>query len=364
MKLEGPSPSNAASFFYVRNAAWDESYHPLPSLCLGFLVIWCFSAFSWALHTWRNRHYQINNLQCIMATVPLIKALQLGLSFSFWYSCINLQICSLWMSFGVYVTGVLFQTATFMSFMLISHGYCIMYERLSVLERRMTAALCCGLYLTLVGYQAAIPCFTVFTMINYSLSFYLIFRHISKNLLVLREQLNLIEDEDAQSMYSALHVKYDMFKKFQGTMQIVAVVEFLIHMNVDNTPEKYWCRLFLRECTQLCIFIYIGWTFRARGASPYFTIIPTLKSKWEITVPPVYKIEMDATDFSNLTTRDLQVGVPTCHSAQFRCSTPPVLLLVQNPHSATKCSSDKLLKSTISACYTSTTASLYNGHQV
>ncbi|RRT44943.1 hypothetical protein B296_00037035 [Ensete ventricosum] len=86
---------------------------------------------------------------------------QLKKDFSMMYSCINLQICSLWMSFGVYVTGILFQTASFVSFMLISHGYCIIYERLSVRERRTTAALSCILYLTFVGYRAAVPYFTV-----------------------------------------------------------------------------------------------------------------------------------------------------------------------------------------------------------
>ena len=65
------------------------------------------------------------------------------------------------MSFGVYVTGVLFQTASFVSFLLISHGYCIMCERLSVPERRTTAALGCVFYLTLVGYRASVPYFTV-----------------------------------------------------------------------------------------------------------------------------------------------------------------------------------------------------------
>lgn len=65
------------------------------------------------------------------------------------------------MSFGVYVTGVIFQTASFVSFLLISHGYCIMCERLSVTERRTTASLGCVFYLTLVGYRASVPYFSV-----------------------------------------------------------------------------------------------------------------------------------------------------------------------------------------------------------
>jgi hypothetical protein len=65
------------------------------------------------------------------------------------------------MSFGAYVTGILFQTTSFVSFMLISHGYCIMCERLSIRERRTTAVLGCLLYLSLIGYKAAVPYFTV-----------------------------------------------------------------------------------------------------------------------------------------------------------------------------------------------------------
>lgn len=77
------------------------------------------------------------------------------------YSCFYFQTCSLWISFGVYVTGILFQTASFVSFFLISHGYCIMCERLSVPERRTMAALGCVFYLILVGHRASVPYFTV-----------------------------------------------------------------------------------------------------------------------------------------------------------------------------------------------------------
>ena len=78
----------------------------------------------------------------------------------------HLQTCSLWMSFGAYVTGILFQTASFVSFMLISHGYCIMCERLSIRERRTTAVLGCLLYLSLIGYKAAVPYFTVSVLVE------------------------------------------------------------------------------------------------------------------------------------------------------------------------------------------------------
>ncbi|KAG0456012.1 hypothetical protein HPP92_023800 [Vanilla planifolia] len=349
--METTPPSNAPTVFYLQGVPLDEGYRPLPWLYLWFLSMWCFFTFYWAVNTWRNRHLQINSLQCVMAVVPLIKVVQLGLSFSFWYSCIKLQICSLWMSFGVYVTGILFQTASFMSFMLISHGYCITYERLSLPERRMTAVLGCGLYLTLVGYKTAIPYFAVFVLLNYSISFYLIFRQISQNLLVLRQQLCLIEDEGAQSMHNTLRLKYTMFKKFQGTMQIVAVIEFLVYMNIAETPTKYWFRLLIREMAQFCIFLYIGWTFRARGASPLFYVIPTMKSNWEMKLPPVYSIEVNVADFNDLTSRDWQLGVPISRTAQNMNSKDPLLILVQNPPSVSKPIADRLLKSGIPVYY-------------
>ncbi|XP_065023877.1 uncharacterized protein LOC135649449 isoform X2 [Musa acuminata AAA Group] len=288
-----------------------------------------------------------SNLQWMLASIPLTKTLQLALSSSFWYSCINLQICSLWMSFGVYVTGILFQTASFVSFMLISHGYCIIYERLSVRERRMTAALSCILYLTLVGYRAAVPYFTVFLLLNYSLSFYIIFRHTSQNLSVLHEQLSFIENEDTHAMHNALRTKYTMLKKFQGAMQFVAVVEAMIYLNVDETLDNYWFRLLVREWAQFCIFLYIGWTFRTQEVSLHFSVMPALKSKMEMIVPPVYSIEMDAADFNDLVSQECHVGVQTC----FPSSTnehffKPVLIIVQNPRSASRHSTEALTRST------------------
>lgn len=291
----------------------------------------------------------------MLASVPLVKALQLGLSFAFWYSCINLQICSLWMSFGVYITGILFQTASFVSFMLISHGYCIMYERLSIHERRITAALGCILYLTLVGYKAAVPYFTVFLMLNYAVSFYVIFRHISHNLLVLREQLSLIEDEDSHTMHDALQIKYTMLKRFQGAMQIIAVQEILVYMNADETLDNYWFRLLVREWVQFCIFLYIGWTFRTKEASPHFSVMPVLKSKMEMTVPPIYSIEMDAADFNNLVSQKWHVGVPTTlPSSQCGKTGDPLLVIVQNPRAASRFSPETLRSSRPSAASAAT----------
>ncbi|XVE52047.1 hypothetical protein DITRI_Ditri02bG0089200 [Diplodiscus trichospermus] len=308
----------------------DDSYRPLPSLYLGFLSIWFLSACSWTFNTYKNRHFQINNLQWTLASVPLIKALQLTLSFLFWYSCFYLQVCSLWMSFGVYVTGVLFQTASFVSFLLISHGYCITCERLSITERRTTAALGCVFYLTLVGYRASVPYFTVLLLLNYIISFYVIFRHISQNLLVLREQLTFIEDEDVQSMHDAVYTKYIMFKKFQAAMQIVAMAEIVIYLNMDYSSENYWLRLLVREWAQFCIFMCIGWTFRSQELAPRFSVMPTLKSKVDSMVPPIYRIEMDATSFREFQSHEWHIGVPT--SLRDESSRDSVLVIVQHPH--------------------------------
>ncbi|XP_042404101.1 uncharacterized protein LOC121993922 isoform X2 [Zingiber officinale] len=298
---------------------------------------------------------QTNHLQWMLASVPVIKSLQLALSFSFWYSCINLQICSLWMSFGVYVTGILFQTASFVSFMLISHGYCIIYERLSVHERRKTAALGCILYLTLVGYKAAVPYFTVLILLNYSLSFYMIFHHISQNIIVLHEQLNYIEDED--TMHNALHTKFIMFKKFQAAMQFVALVEVMIYLNVDETLDNYWFRLLVREWAQCCIFLYIGWTFRTQEMSPQFSVMPTLKCKWEMRVPPVYSIEMDASDFNNLVSQEWHVGVPTSTPCSSKGkSFNPLPVIVQNPRSPSKHPAAALQRSNIKSSFSTNTS--------
>ncbi|KAG5523467.1 hypothetical protein RHGRI_035315 [Rhododendron griersonianum] len=334
----------------------DEAYRPLPCLYLAFTSIWFVSTFFWTFNTYKNRHFQVysssyitqlplsffffafvfyqlsmylsaccynllslvghfygleqaNKLQWTLAFVPLIKALQLTLSFLFWYSCFNLQTCSLWMSFGAYITGVLFQTASFVSFLLISHGYCIMCERLTVSERRTTAALGCAFYLTLVGYRASVPYSSILLLLNYSVSFYLIFHHIYRNLLVLREQLTFIEDEDVHLMHAAVYAKYVMFKKFQAAMQIIAVAETAICIDMSGSLENYWLRLLVRELAQLCIFLYIGWTFRSQDLAPHFSVMPTLKSKGQAKVPPVYSIEMDAATFKGFSSNEWHIGV-------------------------------------------------------
>ncbi|KAG8643397.1 hypothetical protein MANES_11G035900v8 [Manihot esculenta] len=281
----------------------DESYRPLPSVCLALLTIWLLSAFSWTINTYKNRHFQMNNLQWMLASVPLIKAVQLMLSFLFWYSCVYHEICSLWLSFGVYITGVLFQTASLVSFLLISHGYCIMCERLSATERRATAALGFVFYLSLVGYKASVPYFT----------------------------LTFIEDEDVRDMHDAVYTKYIMFKKFQGAMQVAAIAETVIYINVDTSSENYWLRFLVKEWAQLCISMYIGWTFRSKGLAPRFFVMPTIKSQGDMTVPPVYSVEMDAATFKDFNCNEWHIGVPISSSCD-KSSMDSIVVVIQHPH--------------------------------
>ena len=77
------------------------------------------------------------------------------------YSCLNLNTCSFWVAFGVFVSRIFFETACFIAFLLIAHGYCIMHEQLAVTDRRSIAGLASLLYLTLTGYKAAVPQFAV-----------------------------------------------------------------------------------------------------------------------------------------------------------------------------------------------------------
>ena len=45
----------------------DESYRPLPSVYLAFLSIWFVSTCSWAVNTWKNRHFQVISLHSLFS---------------------------------------------------------------------------------------------------------------------------------------------------------------------------------------------------------------------------------------------------------------------------------------------------------
>ncbi|KAF2323445.1 hypothetical protein GH714_035484 [Hevea brasiliensis] len=200
--------------------------------------------------------------------------------------------------------------ASFVSFLLISHGYCIMCERLSATERRATAALGCVFYLTLVGYRASVPYFTVGSaaaeLFNFILSD---FPPDSSKSFSFEGTVNLYRGRGCSRMHDAVYTKYIMFKKFQGAMQIVAMAETVIYINVDTSSENYWLRLLVKEWAQFCILIYIGWTFRSQGLAPRFFVMPTIKSEGDIMVPPVYSIEMDATTFKDFNCNEWHIGV-------------------------------------------------------
>ncbi|KAJ9568350.1 hypothetical protein OSB04_004316 [Centaurea solstitialis] len=356
------------------NSSINEAYWPLPYLYSSFTSVWLVFASCWIINTYLNRHFQVNRLQWTLASVPCIKSLQLAFSFFFWYSCFYYQTCSLWMSFGVYVTGLLFETASIVSFLLISHGYCITSERLSVPERRAMAALGCVFYLILVGHRASIPYFSFLLVLDYLLIFFVIFNHITQNLSLLSEQLNFIEDEDVQEMHDAVYTKYLMFKKFKGAMHIVAIAEtarknlsfsiygFQIFINMDSSVENYWMKLLAREWAHFCIFLYIGWIFRSQDLAPRFSVMPTHKSRSNRIVPPIYSIELDEASFKDFSSREWQIGVvslyfifksilmdifssycrfidiqsldcqPTC--SQDRILKDSILVVIQHPHAS------------------------------
>ncbi|KAK1315497.1 hypothetical protein QJS10_CPA06g00774 [Acorus calamus] len=174
--------------------------------------------------------------------------------------------------------------------------------------------------------------FQVLLLLSYFISFYVIFHHIARNLVVLREQLSFIEDEDVHAMHEAVYTKYTMFKKFQGVMQIVVVAEIMIYMKMDDAADNYWYRLIVREWAQFFIFLYIGWTFRSRDMSPHFSVMPIVKSKEEIIEPPIYRIEMDARDF----TCELHIAVPTPFPPDNQTNSSLPLVVVQQPRTTSK----------------------------
>eukprot|EP01018_Ginkgo_biloba_P019421 Gb_16578 [translate_table: standard] len=53
----------------------------------------------------------------------------------------------------------------------------------------------------------------------------------------------------------------------------------------------------------------IGWTFRSREVSPFFTVIPTCNSTGQRTFPPIFSIEMNEKDFKNLNFKEWHIGV-------------------------------------------------------
>uniref|UniRef100_A0A7I4FMW1 Uncharacterized protein n=1 Tax=Physcomitrium patens TaxID=3218 RepID=A0A7I4FMW1_PHYPA len=290
-------------------SAWEESYRQLPCLFFGLLVTWMVLVCVWTLNTWTKRQWQTSNLQWVLTIVPMLKAIVLGLSFIFWYSCLNLSTCSFWVAFGVFVTRIFFETACFVAFLLIAHGYCTMHEQLTITERRSIAGLASLLYLTLTGYKAAVPQFGVLVVLIYGLLLYVIVVHVARNLSALRAQLQQIQEEGIHMLHSAVYTKYTMFKNFQRAMLIMAVAEILMYGLADGIGKEYWVRLLLREFVEIGIFFYIGWTFRSRELTPFFTVIPTLHPSGQRILPPIYCVEINEKQFNNLDHKEWHIGV-------------------------------------------------------
>eukprot|EP00897_Mesotaenium_endlicherianum_P000510 jgi/Mesen1/1045/ME000122S00038 len=318
-----PSPSSTG--------VWEDSYRPLPSLFLGLLIIWTTALLMWVWNTWSKRLWQASCLQWALTSVPLLKAIVLGLSFAFWYSCLHVSTCSFWVAFGVFVSRIFFETACFISLLLISHGYCITHEQLSLSARRSIAGLASLLYLALTGYKAAVPHFSVLVGAVYVVLLFVVLSHTASNVGRLQEQLQAISDEGAHLMHNAVYTKYCMFRKFQGTLIAMVLIEIMMHTRAEGMASEYWIRLLLREWAEIAIFCYIGWTFRSKVVTPFSSVMPSTCS--ERALPPIHRVEMNAKDYRNLNFKEWHIGV-AMPSDSGNSRGAPILVVVQNPGQA------------------------------
>jgi hypothetical protein len=119
-------------------------------------------------------------------------------------------------------------------------------------------------------------------------------------------------------------------RRFQTAIFMVVVAEFVIHAVAEGVGKEYWIRLLMREFTEGAIFFHIGWTFRSRGLTPFLTLIPSLHSSREYSLPPIYSVEMNEKEFKNLDYDEWHIGVPTSIT-KGGVSHKQMLVIVQNP---------------------------------
>eukprot|EP00850_Spirogloea_muscicola_P013997 SM000098S25077 [mRNA] locus=s98:64646:67548:- [translate_table: standard] len=335
----------------LRAGEWEETYRPLPALFCGMFLVWASLACVWLANTWSNRRWQHNGLQWVLTCVPVLKSLVLGLSFLFWHSCLDLSTCSFWIAFGVFVSRIFFETAAFVCFLLIAHGYCVTHEQLSLADRRNIAGLASLLYLTLTGYKASVPQFAVLVLVIYCVLLGVIFQHAARNAALLREQLQQLEADGIAAMHAAVHTKYCMFRRFQAALVVMVMMEIVMHANAETATMQYWVRLLAREWAEIAVFAYIGWTFRSRQPSPFYSMIPAAAPPAQRFLPPIHKIvpvattvgaaarllqELKESEYRSMEYRDWHIGIPVLPD-HCTVSSPPVLIVIQNPTARSPC---------------------------
>ncbi|KAH8954797.1 hypothetical protein BDL97_08G100000 [Sphagnum fallax] len=316
----------------VRTAreSWEESYKPLPNLSLMLSLVWTLLACIWAINTWSKRRFQRSHLQWVITTVPVLKALVLGLTFVFWYSCLNFSNCSFWAAFGVFVARIFSELSCVISFLLIAHGYCIVHDQLSLTNCRRIGGLSFLVYLTLTGYKSGIQQFSVLVIVVYVVFLSVVMANISCNLVMLQEHLEQLQDEVGERWHMGVYAMLIMFKQFRRAVTLMVVAKLMMHAQGEALANEYPRQLFIREVVEISILLYMGWIVRSRELTPFSTIIPILNSpSRQHALPPIYSVEMDKKDFNNFDIKEWHIGVPTSIS---KCASQmPILVIVQSP---------------------------------
>ncbi|CAM6033727.1 unnamed protein product [Sphagnum compactum] len=297
----------------VRTAreSWAESYKPLPNLSLMLSLVWTLLACIWAINTWSKRRFQRSHLQWVITTIPVLKALVLGLTFVFWYSCLNFSNCSFWAAFGVFVARIFSELSCVISFLLIAHGYCIVHDQLSLTNCRRIGGLSFLVYLTLTGYKSGIQQFSVLVIVVYVVFLSVVMTNISCNLVMLQEHLEQLQDEVGERWHMGVYAMLIMFKQFRRAVTLMVVAKLMMHAQGEALANEYPRQLFIREVVEISILLYVGWIVRSRELTPFSTVIPILNSpSRQRALPPIY-------------------SVPTSIS---KCASQmPILVIVQSP---------------------------------
>ncbi|EPS59503.1 hypothetical protein M569_15302, partial [Genlisea aurea] len=238
----------------------DPSYRVIPPLHFIAAVIWGFSAAAWTLNAYTNSGLRLTpSIQLTVGSVAWIKALHHTVSFLFWYSCFYTRICSLWLSFGVYITGIVFRTTTLVSFTLVF--FVTNPRRISLPDdRREIAGLACFYYYSLVGYTASVPYFTILMAFNYVMTLYVVHSHASKTLILLRNHHKIFSPVNGNDDHDRVFFFFcfAFTRKFRTAIHVVIALELAAMMRLEGGLERYWMRFMVRECTLFFSFIYLG----------------------------------------------------------------------------------------------------------
>ena len=247
-------------------------------LYLAVLLLWAPLAAWWFQVLWRGTRprpdgarKRLNGIQLMLTMFPVTKLVTLGTAVGFLQTCFSEVTCQDFSRFLLLVGYILLESSTYMLFLSMSTGWCIITHTLCAAQKKRLVVVSAMLYGCLAGFYIGIPFFFTFLVMVYCITLAIICHNTLLNIRIiqsayqtqneiLRHEAELGRDTaHLQEGTEILHKQFRILFNFRQMIIIYVIIQLVVHGPVYFSADSdVIVQLAGEEAVHLLLFVWLG----------------------------------------------------------------------------------------------------------